>query len=65
MHANRDTTHRVQTNTQLSDPRELLTFCSSGAVDIISFISTGMSSVTRLTPAAYVPSEAELPTTWP
>ena len=31
----------------------------------MSFIKTGMSSVTLLTPAAKVPSGAELATGWP
>jgi hypothetical protein len=41
------------------------TFCSSGAVWRMSFINTGISSVTRCTPAAYVPSGAELFTVCP
>lgn len=49
----------------LHEGRCWLTFCVEGAECAMSFIRTGMSSVTRWTPAAKVPSLAEPSTGWP
>ena len=45
--------------------KKKLTLWSAGAVDRMSFINTGIRSVTLFTPAAYVPSGAELLMAWP
>ena len=49
----------------LVDSSSWRTFCSSGALEIISDINEGSNSVTRLTPAAKLPSVADGPNACP
>jgi hypothetical protein len=50
---------------QMSTNFLILSFCAMGADETMSFINTGISSVTRRTPAANVPSAASSLAAWP